>query len=210
MSSVFGCSHTHTTSTQQASPAKRREEREKRPGQPGPQQQEGSKQRKTGEDGSASCFLNWTDRSERKASAFNDRRPEDVKAFEAEQPQLAESGRLAAAATVAVAQRQLGSAQPEPCSTCSAAGTQSCWEATGIQHRRACHIFGAAGYVYEPEYKCSGCAATAGPHPYAAGFAPASPKRPVLVQLQLILLFTHLHLIGGLSAESEYLWRQGE
>lgn len=203
MSSVFDCSRTHTSSTQQASPPKRREKREKRPGQLEPESQGGAKQRKTAEDGSGSCFLDWPTRKERKASAFNERRPEDVKAFEAEQPQLAGSAAAAQAADVAAVQRRLDSAEPEPCSSCSAAARVSCWEATGVAQRTAYHGIGASGYVRNQEYSCSGCGAKATPHPYAAGCAPASPCRPILVSLKLIHLFTSLHFLAGLSAESE-------
>ena len=197
MRSVFGSSRTHTSSTQQPSPEKQREEREKRPGQSAPESQGGSKQRKTAEGGSGSCYLDWASRTERKASAFNERRPNDVKAYEAEQPQLAASAAASQAADAAAVQQRLNSAQPEPCSSCSAAARVSCWEETGETQRTAYHGIGASGYVSNPQYNCSGCGAKAAPHPYAAGCAPASPCRPILVSLQLIHIFTYLHFVGG-------------
>ena len=207
MSSVFGSRRTHTSSTQQASPEKQREEREKRPGQPAPESQGGSRPRTAAEGGSgSSCYLDWATRTERKASAFNERRPDDVKAFEAELPQLAESAAARQAADLDAVQQRLNAAEPEPCSSCSAAARMSCWEETGETQRSAFHGIGASGYVSSQQYKCSGCGAKAAPHPYAAGCAPASPVRPILVSLQLIHLFTYLHFYAGLSAESECCW----
>lgn len=65
-----------------------------------------------------------------------------MEAFEAEQPQLAESAAARQAADLAAVQQRLNAAEPELCSSCSAAARVSCWEKTGetqvslSRHRR--------------------------------------------------------------------------
>lgn len=135
------------TVTRPRSPPRQARLQPPRPGQQPPQSDRGPQGTADVNRAPARSTRTWKERKQREASAWDTRRPGDVKEFEAQFLELLQQQGAAAAAELAAVQARLDDAPPQPVSSACSCAEAPCWHPTGISLNAAYHGDNVAGFV---------------------------------------------------------------